>query len=245
MLVPFLFMELSDAVSISQARRAAGFLPFAFAFAGGVAVLSRALAILVLPLALAAGIVLQLLWPGDFGYTLEHGGPALAAWIALAVGGIVFIAVLVTRRAPDIERPGVIAALAAALFVAPVAVHGFGHWSPARGDDPNKLTPGLVHALREDVPERAVIFSDLETSYRIAAAAPVLLVAAPPAHVADTKANRPHERRLDVLAFLRRGDLAIPRRYGAGWLVVDRKRHSIRVGLRPVYRDKRYSLYRI
>ena len=35
MLVPFLFTSLADLVSISQARRAAGFLPFAFAFAGG------------------------------------------------------------------------------------------------------------------------------------------------------------------------------------------------------------------
>ena len=33
MLVPFLFEHLSDAVSLSQSRRAAGFLPFAFAFA--------------------------------------------------------------------------------------------------------------------------------------------------------------------------------------------------------------------
>ena len=38
-LTPFLFERLSDAVSLSQSRRAAGFLPFAFAFAGGIAVL--------------------------------------------------------------------------------------------------------------------------------------------------------------------------------------------------------------
>jgi Family of unknown function (DUF6541) len=245
MLLPFLFMELSDAVSVSQSRRAAGFLPFAFAFAGGVAVLSRALAIFVLPLALVAGIVLQLLWPGDFGYTLEHGGPALATWIALVAGAIVLIAVVASRRSPDLQRPGTLAALAATLFVAPVAVHGFSQWSPATGDDPNRLTPGLVDALREDVPERAVVFSDLETSYRIAAAAPVLLAAAPPAHVADTTPNRPHERRRDVVAFLRSGDLAIPRRYGAGWLVVDRKRHAVRVPSRPVYSDARYSLFRL
>ena len=49
------FEHLSDAVSLSQSRRAAGFLPFAFAFAGGVAVLSFLLGIFVLPLALAGG----------------------------------------------------------------------------------------------------------------------------------------------------------------------------------------------
>ena len=42
MLVPELFTRFSDAVSISQARRAAGFVPFAFAVAGGAAVLARA-----------------------------------------------------------------------------------------------------------------------------------------------------------------------------------------------------------
>jgi hypothetical protein len=40
-LVPFVFPALADLVSISQARRAAGFLPFAFAFAGGFGVLAR------------------------------------------------------------------------------------------------------------------------------------------------------------------------------------------------------------
>jgi hypothetical protein len=41
MLLPWLFAALADLVSISQARRAAGFLPFAFAFAGGMGVLAR------------------------------------------------------------------------------------------------------------------------------------------------------------------------------------------------------------
>jgi len=244
MLVPLLFMELSDAVSLSQSRRAAGFLPFAFAFAGGVAVLTGALAIFVLPLALAAGVALQLLWPGDFGVRLEEGGPALAAWIALVASAVVLAAVVVMRRAPAIERRGWLAALAAGLFVAPVAVHGFANWTRATADDPNKLTPGLVAAL-EDVPKQEVVFSDLETSYRIAAAVPLLLAVGPPAHVADTEANRPYERRRDLLAFLRRGDLAIARRYGSQWLVIDRRRHAVRVPLTPVYADSRYSLFHL
>jgi len=245
MLVPFLFVHLSDAVSLSQARRAAGFVPFAIALAGGAAVLAGALAIFVLPLALAAGIVLELVWPGDFGYTLESGGPSFAAWVALVGGVVALVAALVLRRGSELERRGALAALAVALFVAPVAVRGFAHWSPAGRADPNALTPGLVQALRADVPKRAVVFSDLETSYRIAGAAPVLLAAAPPAHVADTTKNRPYARRRDVLAFLRSGDLAIPRRYDAQWLVLDRSRRHPLVTLRPAYRDGRYSLYRL
>ncbi len=71
------------------------------------------------------------------------------------------------------------------------------------------------------------------------------MAAAPPAHVADTRANRPYERRRDVLAFFRSGSLDIPRRYGARWLVVDRRRFRLRPRLRRVYRDRRYELYRL
>ncbi|HET7568207.1 MAG TPA: hypothetical protein VFJ91_09470, partial [Gaiellaceae bacterium] len=46
------FPHFSNLVSLSQTRRAAGFVPFAFAFAGGAAVLARRLRALVLPLAL-------------------------------------------------------------------------------------------------------------------------------------------------------------------------------------------------
>src|SRR5262249_41143257 len=79
---PFAFTHLSDLVSLSQSRRAAGFVPFAFAFAGGLAVLTRAVGVWVLPASLAAGIVLQLAYPGDFGTKLRHGGPEFATWIA-------------------------------------------------------------------------------------------------------------------------------------------------------------------
>ncbi|HVM68438.1 MAG TPA: hypothetical protein VM204_01210, partial [Gaiellaceae bacterium] len=51
LLVPPLFVLLSDATSISQSRRAAGFLPFAFAFAGGWLVLAAYLRALVVPVA--------------------------------------------------------------------------------------------------------------------------------------------------------------------------------------------------
>ena len=95
------------------------------------------------------------------------------------------------------------------------------------------------------MPKRAVVFSDLETSYRIAAFAPVYVAAASPAHVADTKANHPYRRRNDVIAFLRTGDLAIPRRYGASWIVLDRTRSKLRLDLPQAYSDSRYVLYRL
>ena len=98
LLVPALFVPFSDAVSLSQSRRAAGFLPFAFAFAGGLLVLAGFLRLALLPVALAAGIVLQLLYPGDFGYRLVSGGPALATWIAAVGGALALVGGLVLQR---------------------------------------------------------------------------------------------------------------------------------------------------
>jgi hypothetical protein len=238
------FPHFADLVSLSQARRAAGFLPFAFAFAGGCVVLAGVLRVFALPVAFAAGLVLHWAWPGDFGH-LEDGGPAAATWVALVGGALAIPAGLVLARwFKPIENRGPYAALAAALFIVPIAYHGLGDWhSPDRPRLP--LTPGLVQALRDKVPERAVVFSDLETSYRVAAMAPVYVAAAPPAHVADTEENRPYARRQDVLRFFRTGDLDIPRSYGAGWLVIDRERSSLRPPLRVVYADDRYLVYQL
>ena len=240
-LTPWLFTPFSDAVSLSQSRRAAGFLPFAFAFAGGLAVAAGLLRRWLVPLAFAAGVVLELAYPGDFDDRLTDGGPALATWIA-ALGAVVGLVVGLVWRDVVAERP---AGLAAALFLLPVAVSGLWHWSPSEARTPSPLTPGLVGALRDDVPTSAVVYSDPETSYRIAAAAPVYIAVAPPGHVADTKDNRPYERRDDARAFLRTGDLAIPRRYGSGWRVGDAHRSDLRPSLPVVYRDGRYTLYRL
>jgi hypothetical protein len=95
------------------------------------------------------------------------------------------------------------------------------------------------------VPERAVVFSDVETSYRIAAFVPVYVAAAPPAHVADTEENRPYGRREDVAAFLRSGDLSIPHLYRARFVVIDRSRFGTRPRARALYQDDRYVLYEI
>jgi hypothetical protein len=239
-----LFPHFADLVSLSQARRAAGFLPFAFAFAGGCVVLAGLLRAAALPVALAAGLWLQLAYPGDFG-RLEDGGPAAATWIALIGGALAIPAGFVlSRRWRPIEDRGLFAALAAALFVIPVAVHGVRDWESPEGPR-LPLTPALVEALRERVPEGDIVFSDLETSYRIAAMAPVYVAAAPPAHVADTEANRPYARRRDVVRFLRTGSLEIPRSYGARWLVIDRERSLLRPALPVIHADDRYLLYRL
>jgi hypothetical protein len=242
MLVPWFFTPFSDIVSVSQARRAAGFIPLPFAFAGGLAVLAGLLGIWVLPLALGAGLLFQALYPGDFEYSLGEGGPAWAAWVALG-GAVAALAWGFRRRPGTVERRG---ALAAGLFLVPVAVHGFWSWSPSTDRPPNPLTPGLVDALRREVPARDVVYSNLETSYRIAAFAPVYVCNAPPAHVADTKENRPYERRAEMKRFFSTGDLEIPRACGARWLVLDTRRYALDEPPGPVvYEDDRYILFRI
>jgi len=134
-------------------------------------------------------------------------------------------------------------AAAVLLFCVPVAVHGFHYWSPAAKSDPYAPTPGLLETMREQVPKRAVVFSDLETSYRISAFLPVYVAAAPPAHVADTAANRPYSRRLSVNRFFGTGNEAILDRYHADWLVVDHRRFEVNPTWMLVYSDERYSLY--
>jgi hypothetical protein len=217
MLVPTLFVHLSDLVSLSQSRRAAGFVPFAFAFAGGLALLARS--VLILPGALAAGIALQLLWPGDFSYGLRNGGPAAVTWLAFVGGAAAIVVGVAFRRRVVVERDGR-AAVAAFLFLLPTAVYGFSHWSPLHPRDPDALSSQVVSELRA-LPPRSVVIAPVEMSYRIAAAAPVYVVAAPVAHVANTEANRPHDRVRDVRRWLATGDPAIPRRYGATWAVRD------------------------
>ena len=233
------FPHLSHLVSLSQSRRAAGFLPFAVMFAGGLRVLRQVLGPFLLPAALAAGIVLQLEWPGDFGLHLVHGGPSAAAWIAL-FGSLAALAVgtVVQLR---LERA---TALAAILFVLPVAVHGFSNWSGPGTRDADALTPGLVDFLRRDVPERDVVYADLETSYRIGAYAPVYVANGPPTHVADTKANDPYARVAALRRFLRTGSRDVLRRAHAQWLVLRRGEWRRAHGT-LAYSDGRFRVFRL
>jgi hypothetical protein len=239
-LVPSLFTALSDLVSISQSRRVAGFLPYAFSLVGGLAVLARLAGPLLLPAALAAGVALQLAVPGDFTYVLDEPGPAWVTWVALA-GGVVALLVGLVRRRPPFESA---AGLAAALFLLPVVVAGFWSWEP-EATGARALPPALVEAVRSNVPERAIVYSDQETSYLLAAYAPVYVAVAPPGHVANTEENRPFERAEDARRFLRTGDLAIPSRYDAAYLVVDATTTRQSFTLPELYRDERFVLYEL
>jgi len=213
--VPWLFVHFSDAVSLSQARRIAGFAPLLFALVGALALLARSW--LVLPAALVAGIVLQRLWPGDFDYGLRHGGPAAATWIALVGGAIALVAGSIRR--PDLRENHRLGAAAAACFVLPVFVHGLWHWSPRVTEDPLALSPRLVHRLRTVVPQGAVVLAPVKTSYRVTAQAPVYVVAAPVTHVANTKANDPYGRARAVRHWVLTSDPRVANRYGATWAI--------------------------
>jgi hypothetical protein len=232
----FVFPHFADVVSLSQARRAAGFAPFAFAFAGGIVVLAGLVRVLVLPIALGAGIGLQLAWPGDFGYGLREGGPALAAWIAFYGGAAALVIGIFWWWRGRLGHQNLVP-LAALAFTIPVIVHGFSHWTSRPVSHRYDLTPGLVEAVRRLRGE--TVYADAETSYRLAAYEPVYIAVAPPEHVADTKANRRQQRVRDLQRFLRTGDPAIPRKYGARYLVV--RGDEPRLG-RPIYRDSTFEL---
>jgi hypothetical protein len=244
LLLPQLFTPFSDAVSLSQARRAAGFVPLAAAFAGGAAVLARLASWWAIPAALAAGIALELAYPGEFTYALDEGGPAIAAWIALVGGAVALIIAAVVGRRGTLDDRGPLSAAVAAAFVVPVAIFGFGHWDAARYE-PSPLTAGLVERL-DSLPEGTVVFSDDSTSYWAASVAPIYIATARPGHVADTDKNRPYERRDDANRFGRTGDLSIPRRYRSDFVLVSRDRWPrLDLSLPAVYRDGRYVLYRL
>jgi hypothetical protein len=230
-----LFPRLVDAVSLSQARRLAGFLPLAFALAGGAAVLSRVLSWAVLPLALAAGIALERVWPGDFGYRLEEGGPTLPVWIAL--GGslaAIVLGFLLRSRLPLLERADWLPAAACVLFVVPMAITS--GWERPRPQQ--ELSPALVAALNANTEPGDVVLSDPETSYWIAAYAPVYVAVSAPTHVGDTKANRPYERVAAWADFLRGGSFPDP----YDWLVLDAKRAKQLTCAPKLFSDGRYTL---
>ena len=222
--VPWLFVHFSDAVSLSQSRRVAGFTPLLFGLVGVAALLART--ILVLPLALVAGIVLQRLWPGDFDYGLRHGGPAFATWIAL-VGGVVAL-VLGSMRRLELRGRYDLGAAAIACLALPVFVHGIWHWSPGQTRDPLALSPDLVHRLRTDVPKGAVVLAPVGMSYRVTAQAPVYVVAIPVSHAANTKANDPYGRARAVRHWLATNDPRVAARYGATWAIRNGRLYPIR-----------------
>src|SRR6185437_14624222 len=159
---PLIFPHFSDAVSLSQSRRASGFIPFAAALAGGTMLVSRFSRTLALVGGLVLGIWLQVAYTGDFGLRAPRTEPAWVVWFAL-YGGIAALAIGAvlawSRRArlPAVTRSrqrGVATALAVFLFVLPVVAHGFSYWSPQTKKDSAALTPGLIRFLRQDVSAR-------------------------------------------------------------------------------------------
>jgi hypothetical protein len=137
------------------------------------------------------------------------------------------------------------AALVVAAFLLPVIAGGLLHLRPASPPPVATLSHGLVDAVRRDVPAESVVYSDPETSFRLAAFAPVYIAVAPPGHVADTKENRPYERARDARRFLRTGNVDIPVGYGAAFVVVDRLRSKLELNLPVVFHDDRFTLYSI
>jgi hypothetical protein len=247
-LLTFVFPHFADVVSISQARRLVGFSPRMFVLAGAALVLARLLGPLVLPVALAAGILLQWQVPGDFGspYRHAHGSPGWMTWASFAAAGGALLVAAFVRRLPPLERDGLLAAAAVALFLVPVAVHGYSDWT-ATPSARTPLPPRLTRALEQRLPERAVVFTDPQTGYELGAALPVYVNATPAVHSSDTKANHPNRRDREALQFFRDGGpLSLPRRYGAQWLLVDRVLDgNKRFPLPQAYADGRYVLYRL
>jgi hypothetical protein len=217
---PLVFPHFANAVSLSQARRAGALVPFSLAFAGGVAVVSRFSRTLALLLALGCGIWLEVSFGGDFGLHAPRTQPAVATWIALYGGAAAIVAgaalAWLRRPEPSEARRGITTALAAFLFVLPVAIHGFANWTPKNPRDVNALTPGLVRFLRQEAPPRSVVFGDLGVGYRAVAFAPVYAVTVPPTHAANTPRNEIFKRRRAWLKFLMHPTVELPERWSAG-----------------------------
>ncbi|HET7355001.1 MAG TPA: DUF6541 family protein [Gaiellaceae bacterium] len=250
---PLVFPHFSDAVSLSQSRRASGFIPFAVALAGGTAIVARFSRTLALAGGLALGIWLEVAYTGDFGLRTPVSEPAWVVWFAL-YGGIAALVVGALlawwrrdRAAAPARQRGIATALAVLLFVLPVVVHGFSYWSPTTGHDGAALTPGLIHFLQRDVPARSVVLADLPTSYRATAFAPVYVVAVPPTHAANTRPNQLRKRRLAVLRFIAHPTLTVAQTWRAQWIVLTRSERVgaiERTGLRRAYADDRFVVFR-
>ena len=99
-------------------------------------------------------------------------------WWALIGGVVALLLALVLRRQPLPERWG-LGTLAVALFSRADRDPRDLALEPAQKSDPFALSPRLVHNLRTKVPKGAIVIAPLSTSYRVAAAAPVYIVAAP------------------------------------------------------------------
>ncbi len=248
LLTPPLFTALSDAFSLSQSRRLVSFVPIAFAVAGACVVLSR-LRALGVAVAACVGMLLVLLYPGDFVRMFAEGGPAWTVVVAVVGGVAALVAGAILR--PQGPSPGAWAVAAAVAFAVPASVSGLADLERVR--PVLDVTPALAAAVRAETAEGDVVFSDPETAFQVAAVAPVYVNAAPGGNVADTRENRPRARIVDSRRVLASGLSAAERqqildRYRADWLLVDKQGPapvSFLATLPLVFEDERYALYRV
>jgi hypothetical protein len=246
-LVPPFFTILSDAFSLSQARRLPEFIPVSFAVVGACIALSP-LQVWGVAIAGTVGVALVLLYPGEFTWVYVHGGPSWAVWLACA-GGIAALVYGVWRPRSG-PNPGRWALATALVFVLPVAVAGLSRVGPAQARA--FFTPGIIDAVRSDASAGDVLFTDPDIAYRIGAYAPVYINASIPGHVAEVPANHVLARARDAKLFFRDGRLtdaereAILRRWDADWVLVSKNRRHPEAFLRRlplVYQDARFVLY--
>jgi hypothetical protein len=253
LLVPFVFTAFVDAISVSQGRRLAQFLPVAFAIAAA-AVFAGRFRIVGAAAALGLGVALELAYQSDSTPGVEAPGPVWPLWVAL-VGAPAGIAVglWLGSRLDGFLAQTRWTAVAACAFVAPIAVAGLADLHRADAPDSYGLSPGLVRALG-GLDDEAVVFAPVETAYRVTAAAPVFVAATLPFHVADTGETRPHRRQRDAIRFFNPNQLsdsermALLERYGADYVLVDKTRpypKGFAATLEPVYEDGRYLLVRV
>ena len=148
----------------------------------------------------AAGIAFQLAYPGDFGYALDEGGPGCRD-----VGRALRRRRRARRSDPssraasaELDRMGPIAAATAALAILPVALHGFTHWDERPTVAPRPDPRARRGRCATECRRRRSSSPTTRRATRSRHFAPVYVADALPGHVADTKANRPYERRADA-----------------------------------------------
>ena len=248
LIVPYFFTPFAHVMSISQGRRFAFYLPFAFALTGGALVLARFRWFAVAG-ALLAGAWLHHVLPGDFKYMLRDPGPGWLAWVA-AAGALVAIGLAATRKVN--VRYGNSWSLAIVIaFVLPTAavgVHGIKTYRP----EPARINDNVVAAVNKYVAQDDVILALPKQAYRLSALAPVYIVAAAGGHGGDTIVNHHAERRLDAKTFFDSKDPAeleaILQRWDPQWILVRKDLPYPREFMqqyKPVYEDKVFALYPI
>ena len=126
---------------------------------------------LLIPLALGAGMFLQIVYPGDFEYVLQEPAPAWIAWFSVRVR---------SWRSFSASRDGARRSRCAPRSRSrrsscPSIAGGLLDLRPTPPPAIATLSHGLVDAVRKSVPAGGVVYSDPETSFRLAAFAPVYI----------------------------------------------------------------------